>query len=940
MTTYYVSNLAINGYALGSNSNNGTSQSTPFLTIAHAISVAVNNDIITVNPTSNSIYAANNPYLESGTGLATGGTSMTIMGDPAYVNYTSGSIAVVVIQSASGSSIITLTGNETTLNFTDLIIDSQSVSGKRAFAAHAQPSVTFTRIIPVNMLGVSTIYTGFSGASNVTFDRCTLDPSTVWTSAYASFTSMTSGTLTIKGGTYGAAPLASTLPVFAWRTGGVITTVTVENDINGNAPQITGNYEFLSVGGTGTLNVTAANVQNCFQLINIASTSNTSYISTVFNVSNVTCVAGALSSTGSSFFFATPNELCVLGTFSNNTIDGSALANALGYTAFGLPNGTGSPLVFNNTITYNSQSHAFVCGTDGFPIDQSNTATSTGGQKLGDVTNDKYVAFNVTTSAASTSGHCSYIAEVVVTLEKVGTPTGTITCTLNANNAGVPGTLLATSATTLSSASLTTGYLQYAFEFTPAINVTGGTEIFVVFEYNGTASTSNYVNMSQNTTVTTGSILTAPDGSTWTPNTSNQLLFFLNTGAYGIVDAQIYNNTVICTYDDTASITHMLAMGAQTRGKVYGNRIYGGSLGVLFKENKGGSASNPAAAYNNLMYLPFAGGSSLVSPFSIKASQYVTFSNNIGICGSASTGAVVLIEPDANSFGYTPVNSLQSDHIIVENNIIVQSNATAGAYLIIENGLGAAPTNVTINNNDVYLPNGGNIGVLTTSTGTPVTTYATWSAWQGAGYDTNGVNTNPLLPTLTPSNPATIGNAAYAASFSPSLSSPAKGIGTNTNGLVTTDYNGNPYPFNPDAGAFSITYNAMQALFSSVFKFNPFTNNLDEVGLTGSNAAQLFMAIPSTVVVSATSTLPSGANQNVTYLVNSSAGNITLTLPLTTSANNSVLNIKKTSSDSNTITITAAGSDSIDGAATKTITTQYTNYELQAYAPATTWEVL
>jgi len=39
MTTYYVSNNSSNGYALGVDTNNGTSQSTPFLTIAHAISI-------------------------------------------------------------------------------------------------------------------------------------------------------------------------------------------------------------------------------------------------------------------------------------------------------------------------------------------------------------------------------------------------------------------------------------------------------------------------------------------------------------------------------------------------------------------------------------------------------------------------------------------------------------------------------------------------------------------------------------------------------------------------------------------------------------------------------------------------------------------------------------------------------------------------------------
>lgn len=49
-TTYYVSQTADNGYAVGNNGNNGTSKSTPRLTIESAYGTAVTGDTIIINP--------------------------------------------------------------------------------------------------------------------------------------------------------------------------------------------------------------------------------------------------------------------------------------------------------------------------------------------------------------------------------------------------------------------------------------------------------------------------------------------------------------------------------------------------------------------------------------------------------------------------------------------------------------------------------------------------------------------------------------------------------------------------------------------------------------------------------------------------------------------------------------------------------------------------
>lgn len=68
---------------------------------------------------------------------------------------------------------------------------------------------------------------------------------------------------------------------------------------------------------------------------------------------------------------------------------------------------------------------------------------------------------------------------------------------------------------------------------------------------------------------------------------------------------------------------------------------------------------------------------------------------------------------------------------------------------------------------------------------------------------------------------------------------------------------------------------------------------------------------------------------NVTLvLVDSSSGNLTITLPA--SNNGQAITIKKVSSDSNTITITTPSSNHIDGTLTKTITAQWGSYTVVA----------
>jgi len=79
------------------------------------------------------------------------------------------------------------------------------------------------------------------------------------------------------------------------------------------------------------------------------------------------------------------------------------------------------------------------------------------------------------------------ITSLRVNMRKVGSPTGTITCIVYNNSGGVPGTVAATSTTSLTPSTLTTSFAATSFAFTP-INLGAGT-YFISFETDATYRT-------------------------------------------------------------------------------------------------------------------------------------------------------------------------------------------------------------------------------------------------------------------------------------------------------------------------------------------------------------------------------------------------------------------------------------------------------------------
>lgn len=87
--------------------------------------------------------------------------------------------------------------------------------------------------------------------------------------------------------------------------------------------------------------------------------------------------------------------------------------------------------------------------------------------------------------------------------------------------------------------------------------------------------------------------------------------------------------------------------------------------------------------------------------------------------------------------------------------------------------------------------------------------------------------------------------------------------------------------------------------------------------------------------VSADTTLD---NTHFTVKVDASGANRTITLPAAATCSGRIYNIKKIDSSANSVTIDGNGAETIDGAATKSTTTQYAGWQIQS--DSSNWIIL
>ena len=819
-TTWYVSNVAMNNYALGSDSgNNGLSSSTPFLTINKAVTSASAGDTIIINPTSASKTAANHPYVEnSGSGYLTISSAITVEGDPFYsATAPNGGTTYAVVQATSTSRVLNIGSVSGALVISDLVFDAQSTGGKNGIVPHADTNTTFRRITGVNVTSAFIGGPTVSSSNNFILDRCVLDPTATGTF----FQDVGGGSITIEGGNY---PInTSNQQVFIVGASGVNTTnFTIAQAPDGSSVNFSGNGIPVIFYGT-TTNLIAAyfNFNNTQRGLYFASGDASIAVTGTFDVSNFTNTYGS-NSTYSLIgpLYETINCPNVHdGTDTNNT---SVVVDTLAIIGC-----TGSPSVYNmNVVNTLEQAHSIIIGEDGMIPNAQNNGSQTGTQALGDSSSDTSIDQFMTNVAYDGT---YYLGSTDFTMQSVGSPSGNITVSAYTDSAGVPGSLIETSNTVIPASSLTSSMLQYQFNFANRTHVAPGSKIHYVINYSGLISSSNYIQLAKNGTVTAGNI-EKYNGSTWTSDGSNALLFAAYYGTYGIVDPVVRNNTITAS-NPGANETHMIIIGGTTRGRIYQNQIYGGSLGLLFKDTTA-SASNRAYAYSNVYYsnLNNSGGMAYA-----KGAQYVSYFNNTIILDSGSTGYAFEVNPDSQA---NAVNQQMPDNIVFENNTIIDYSTQSGSYAYSSsaNAYGSLPTNITIKNNDVYAPS----SHLSSWNGT---TYSTWNSWQVAGFDSNSINTDPQLQNEI--NPST------AANFTPLSTSPAIDLGTTTaiNFSTSTDYFGNPLYGAPDAGA--IEYQP------------PFTIGTNLVDATGNiriygDSKYRYTSATSSTMFASFSALPSG----------------------------------------------------------------------------------
>ena len=72
------------------------------------------------------------------------------------------------------------------------------------------------------------------------------------------------------------------------------------------------------------------------------------------------------------------------------------------------------------------------------------------------------------------------------------------------------------------------------------------------------------------------------------------------------------------------------------------------------------------------------------------------------------------------------------------------------------------------------------------------------------------------------------------------------------------------------------------------------------------------------------------SKSDFTVLVNAAGGAVTVGLPAAASVAGQTFHIKKIDASANAVTIDAAGSETIDGAATKATSTQWASYSIQS----------
>ena len=797
--TWYVSNVANNGYALGVDTNNCTAVGTPCLTINGAHGKASAGDTIIVNP-SGTCYSEN-----SGSSYLAVTKALTIEGDPSLLasqgkyclqgtsttrtlnvqasatfintaidaNAGGKSSALVVVQAAASTAAFSNVDikNLTSTNYaflqngaTTLILDKVSMTAANGNASTTGFVNVFTAGLTVNATGVN-----LSGIAN----------------GIVSTAHVATGGITVGASADGTrSSFANVATPIYYPYGGVQTLVDIESaDFSGTETQA------IYGGNSGAESVATFKVKSC----NFTQTGPSIEVNGASGAYGSMEISYNVHNSPAAFIQANGMGFGNANVHHNTVTQTGATADPF------LINGGTSGIAFaNNKVTTDrgagsNTGHVFQIGSDGQSTFSSNTAAATTTLKLGDQASDAFVYQPVTASVGGSAIPSSFSFQ----LSRVGSPTGTITAYLYSNNSGVPGSVLDTSDLTgvtlgsFSAASLTGTPTWYQFWLPDHPTITTGT-YHVVLKYSGSGDASDYVALQANASGTAAG--SSSNGTSWTAG-SNAALFQFQYANFDLIEPVLHDNVVTITTTGTTGV-HNYFCGGTLGCKMYNNQAYGGSISYIFKLTDGSNGSYPAIAFDNLAFQGNStnGGRQL---FRDKGARSATWYQNSAVMSGNGLSNVMTADND-----YDPTNTPQysgqpSQNGVFKNNILYGVNASGAAYIyVLGNATDTAGSvkvvNPTLNNNAVYFD-----GTVTpmndirSGVGTNVTT---WAGVQALGFETNGVNADPKL-----SNEA---NPTKLPDFTPVSNSPAGGAGSPAVTVtVPSDFNGTSFLAPPDDGA-------------------------------------------------------------------------------------------------------------------------------------------
>jgi hypothetical protein len=920
MAIYYVNNLAgANGWGTGNDSNDGLSIASPKLTIVGAQSAATTGDSIYINPTGTS-YAET-----SGSGYLNITKAITIRTSPAEL--TSTGTNAVITWSTTGRVINVQSAN---VSIRNISIDAQGAAANSIIVS----AVASTLISGVTFLNVAANRYGIglnsAGAQDTTIDKCRMTAAG-GNNALAGLVSQgaigASGYITVSGCTvdgvfallYGVSGSTGRIYISKSSDG---TNNTVNNCRFGVSTAYgSSTHADVQITSLVCTNMTDANGFGIYDGGDHATTISNLVITGFTYTGNqqkaISLRAGITAwdiygntgnVSGACRFIEVLNEAIGAGKFRSNTVTGTSMTGDL--VAFP---GTGSGLVIDSNVltSDNPSSHIILVGVDGQRASVVNSATATGQQNIGSASGNKYVYVKFTSPDNTQATNYRRVSSVMVSLRKVGSPSGTIIAKLYGDTAGAPGTLLATSSATLSASTLATTAKYWEFTFDTFPNMGFSTDLYVRLE-SSTTDGSNYVQVDYNATVgstdgTMKGIATSADGTTWSTDGTKSLLASVQTVNRLCVNPTITNNQVTNT-NASATNPHCIFVGGTNGATILSNRVFsvGAALGIITKLVDG--RTNPCVVGVNLVDISGTGTGD-AQAYRMKGGWSNRFLHNVAVARGQKSVAMYLGSDVYSSGTYNgALNAQVADAPYIANNIFYGDHTSGQATFIytVDSAIGAnSVTNITERNNIVYL--GSNTSFMSNGlSGSQVT--QTLATWQGLGYGANDVSGNPGF-TLYP--PVQFGDAV------PTLGAASAG-GVNVAAYLSTDALGSPFAVTPDIGLRSLAAASSESAVSPTTTFMPLVRQygLGYYPPTKTKLDTVYQQVPTITTVTSSVTLPA-IRANTIILANASGGAITVTLPA--DSVQALTTVKKTDSSANVVTV----SGTIDGASSVVLTRQY-----------------